>query len=97
MAAFLLCACVLPVRKVQTHPVPTAKEGAVKLSPADAQKVEELYYKAVGAYSNNDLPAALEYLNEISALSASYRPAKELRENIRHIYSDGPAPGRENQ
>lgn len=94
MAASLFCACVLPGRKVQTRPAPAVKEEAAMLSPADAQKIEGIYYKAVGAYSNNDLSAALEYLNEISAISVFYRPAEELREKIRRVYGDGPAPGR---
>ncbi|MCX5785199.1 MAG: hypothetical protein NTX59_05885 [Elusimicrobia bacterium] len=93
LAAALFCACALPKRKIPPPAVPDQKEAApakkevvvVKLSPEDAQKVDSLYYKAVGAYSNNNMGAALKYLDEISAIHPSYQQAMELREKIRSV------------
>ena len=90
-AATLLWACALPVRKIPPPEAPVKKaalaikEAAVSLSPEDAQKVDSLYYKAVGAYSNNDMGAALIYLNEIFAIQPSYPQAVELREKIKSV------------
>jgi len=84
-AAALFCACALPVRKIPPSAAPAKTETVVKLSLEDAKKVESLYYTAVGAYSNNDMGAALRYLNDISAIHPSYLPAVELREKIRSI------------
>ena len=84
-AAAFFCACVLPARKIPPPAAPAKKEAAVKLSPEDAKEAESLYYKAVGAYSNNDMGAALKYLNEISAIYPSYPPAAELRKKIRSV------------
>ena len=82
--AVLLCACALPVRT--TPPAEAKKDAAApRLSPEDAQKVEQLYYQAVGAYSSNDIPAALKYLNEISVINPSYPPASELKGKIKRI------------
>ncbi|HAF94860.1 MAG: hypothetical protein A2X34_07775 [Elusimicrobia bacterium GWC2_51_8] len=83
-AAFF-CACVLPVRKNPPPAAPEKQETAVKLSPENVKEAESLYYKAVGAYSNNNMSAALKYLNEISAIHPSYPPAAELREKIRSV------------
>lgn len=47
--------------------------------------MESLYYKAVGSYSGNDMPAALKYLDELSAIHPAYLPAAELREKIRSV------------
>ncbi|HCC46583.1 MAG TPA: hypothetical protein DEQ38_00450 [Elusimicrobia bacterium] len=92
LAALLLSACTLPVRKPAALPSRTSpEEAAPKLSEEDSNKVQSLYYKAVGAYSNNDMGAALEYLKEISALSPYYPPAAELREKIRRV-SGGARP-----
>jgi len=87
LAAVLFLACAAPVRKAPAAPAaaPVKKEAPVKLSDEDAKKVDRLYYKAVGAYSNNDMGLALKFLDEISALSPSYPPALELREKIRRI------------
>jgi len=49
------------------------------------QKVESLYYMAVGAYSSNDMEATLKYLNEISTLAPSYPPATELRGKVKSV------------
>lgn len=82
--AVLFCACALPARKSAPPPAaPVKREAAVKLSPEDAKKVESLYYKAVGAYSNNDMDGALKYLKDISSIHPSYSPAGELREKIK--------------
>ena len=72
-------------RKAAAPAVQAKKAAVVKLSPEEEQKVESLYYKAVGAYSNNDTGAALNYLNEISTMSTSYPPAAELREKIKRV------------
>lgn len=99
LAAALLCACSHADRKTPppAAPVKTGaavkKEAAVKLSPENAKEVESLYYKAVGAYGNNDMDAALGYINEISTLHPSYPPAAELREKIKSVSrADKPAP-----
>ena len=85
-AAALFCACAaLPARKTPPPTAPAKKEAAVILSPEDANKVESLYYKAVGSYSNNDMGAALNYLDEISAIYPAYPPAAELRKKIRSV------------
>ncbi|MEI7481694.1 MAG: hypothetical protein WCK75_05010 [Elusimicrobiota bacterium] len=77
---------VLLGRKIQPLAVvPSTKETPVNLSPSDTKKVESLYYKAVGAYSNNDMAAALESLNELSSIYPSYQPAAELRDKIRSV------------
>lgn len=92
LAATLFCACALPARKAPPPAAPAKKEAAAKLSPAavklspeDTRKVESLYYKAVGAYSNNDIGATLKYLDEISAIHPSYTPAAELREKVKSV------------
>ncbi len=86
LAAATLCACLPPVRKAAAPAAPVRKEAsAVKLSPEDENKVEGLYYKAVGAYSNNDMSAALRFLDEISVISPSYPPAAELRGKIKSV------------
>ena len=90
-AAALFCACAHTARKPAPPGAPVKKEAAVKkeavvkLSPEDAKVVESLYYKAVGAYSNNDMDAALGYINEISTLYPSYPPAAELRGKIKSV------------
>ena len=90
-AAALFCACAHTARKLAPPEAQSKKgtavkkEAAVKLSPEDVKIVESLYYKAVGAYSNNDMDAALGYINEISTLYPSYPPAAELREKIKSV------------
>lgn len=90
-AAAILCACAAPAKKA-VPPPPSKKEAAPKVSPEDAKKVERLYYKAVGAYSDNDMPAALVILDEISSIEPAYRPAAELREKIKRTSSGGARP-----
>lgn len=91
LAALLLCACARAPRKTPPSapapPVPAAEKKApvAAVSPEDTQKVEGLYYKAVGAYSSNDMAGAEKYLNEISTLSPSYPPAAELREKVKSV------------
>lgn len=89
LAAALFCSCAPRARKSSPTPpgraAPARKEAAVKLSPEDEKKVESLYYRAVGAYSNNDMGAALKYLDGISAINPSYPPAAELRAKIRKV------------
>ena len=91
LAAALFCACAHTAKKTRPPEAPVKKEtavkkeAAVKLSPEAAKEVESLYYKAVGAYSNNDMDAALGYINEISTLYPSYPPAAELRGKIKSV------------
>ncbi|OGR44502.1 MAG: hypothetical protein A2X35_00095 [Elusimicrobia bacterium GWA2_61_42] len=77
----LLCGCFPAAWKT----APAKKEAPVRLSEENTRKVEQLYYKAVGAYTNNELALSLKNLNEISAIHPSYPPALELREKIRRI------------
>jgi len=78
---------VLLGQKIQSSaaPAPAKKGTPVKLSPEETKKVESLYYKAVGAYSNNDMAAALKSLDEIYSIYPDYPPAAELREKIRKV------------
>lgn len=76
-------ACLPQARRV-VPPAPK-KAPAVMISPESEKKVESLYYRAVGAYSSGDMKAAGEYIDQISALDPSYRPAAELREKIRKV------------
>jgi hypothetical protein len=93
LAAAFFCACALPVKKTAAvMPAPEKKEAPAKLSSEDAQKVEVLYYKAVGAYSNNDMSGALNYLNEISTVSVFYQSAVELRAKIKSVSGSKQAP-----
>jgi len=66
---------------------PSAEKKAAMLSPEAEKKVERLYYEAVGAYSNGDMQRAAGYIDQISAIQPSYRPAAELREKIRRVGS----------
>ncbi|MDD5209123.1 MAG: hypothetical protein PHV36_07035 [Elusimicrobiales bacterium] len=94
-SAALFCACAHTARKIPAPGAPpeapvkkeaaVKKEAVLKLSPEDAKEVESLYYKAVGAYGNNDMDAALGYINEISTLYPSYPPAVELRDKIKSV------------
>ena len=79
---FLFCAaaCLPPAK---APPTPAKKETAVRLTPEQAKKVEQLYYKAVGAYSRNDMVAADALLKEILAVNPAHKPSLELREKIR--------------
>lgn len=91
LAAGLFCACAHTREKLPPPVAPVKKEALVKkeavlkLSPEDAKEVESLYYKAVGAYGNNDMDTALGYVNEISTLYPSYPPAEELRIKIKRV------------
>jgi len=82
-ASVLLCACLPP--NWFNAPAPAKRTAPAKLSAEDEKTVERLYYKAVGAYSNNDMSAALGHLDEISRITASYAPAAELRGKIKSI------------
>ena len=90
----LLCACSATAPKAAG---PSAPPYAVKTSTApalsseDTKKVESLYYRAVGAYSNNDMAATLKYLDEISTLYPAYPPAAELRGKIKSVSGHGAA------
>ncbi len=81
LAFFSAC---LPSARRGLPPAPK-KSAAVTISPENAKKVESLYYRAVGAYSNGDMKVAGEYIDQISAIDPSYRPAAELREKIRKV------------
>jgi len=86
LSAAFFCSCALTARRnapaLPARAAPAKKEAAVKLSPEDEKKVETLYYRAVGAYSNNDMGAARKYLDGIAELNPSYPPAAELRAKI---------------
>lgn len=96
--AFLFCSCATPVRKAAKAAAPVAAavpvktEPAVKLSTEAAKKVESLYYRAVGAYSANDMSGTLKYIDEISTLYPSYPPAVELRGKIKIVSGEKSAP-----
>lgn len=92
LAAALCCACALPRRKpavtaVQPPPVAQVQQKApvAPLSREDENKVEGLYYKAVGAYSNNAMDLAQMYLDQIAAIYPAYAPAAELRGKIKSV------------
>jgi outer membrane protein assembly factor BamD (BamD/ComL family) len=91
LAVVFFCACALPAPKTVPAAASSGRETAWKFSPEDARKAEQLYYKAVGAYSNNDMAGALKYLNAISAIHPAYPPAVELREKIRKIHGNARA------
>lgn len=84
-AAALLCACLPPNWFNAPAPAPVKRAAPAKLSAEEEKQVERLYYKAVGAYSNNDMPAALGHLDEIYKITTSYAPAAELREKIKSL------------
>ena len=84
-AAAFLCACLPPNWFNAPAPAPAKRAAPARLSAEDEKTVERLYYKAVGAYSNNDMPAALSHLDEIDRITTSYAPAAELREKIKGI------------
>lgn len=77
---FACAAACLPPAKA---PPPARKEAALRLTPEQAKRVEQLYYKAVGAYSRNDMAAADAHIKEILAINPAHRPSLELREKIR--------------
>jgi len=79
----LIFACAVACLPPAKPPPPAKKEAAVRLSPEQAKKVEQLYYKAVGAYSRNDMAAADAHLKEILAINPAHKPSLELREKIR--------------
>ncbi|MBU2573059.1 MAG: hypothetical protein KKH28_03160 [Elusimicrobia bacterium] len=83
IAAFLFCACAQPARKSPPPAPAVIKAAAPSISQEDVNKVESLYYKAVGSYSGNDMGAALKFLDEISAIHPSYQPAAALRKKIK--------------
>ena len=78
----LLAGCVLP--RPAAKAAPAAAPGA-KLSAEDAKRVERLYYRAVSAYTDNDMAAARGYLDQISKIHPAYPPALQLREKIRRV------------
>lgn len=94
----LLCACSATVPKARMAAAPPVPAGtaittaAAALSAEDMKKVEGLYYRAVGAYSNNDMDAALKYIDEISTLYPSYPPAVELRGKLKSVSGVKAAP-----
>ncbi len=85
--ALLLSGCGAQQRKpaAQTAPPLPEKAGAAEISPENIKKAEGLYYKAVDAYSKNDMKASLEYLGEILVINPSSRSALELRKKIRIV------------
>lgn len=82
-AALLLCAAAC--RQPGAKPAKAAPPAPVALSRENALKVDRLYYRAVGAYTENDMEAARAYLGEILSIHPSYRPALDLREKIRKV------------
>jgi hypothetical protein len=91
LLSLLLCACSAPARKEPQAAGPAAPAYVVKnstapaLSAEDMKKVESLYYRAVGAYSNNDMGATLNYIDQISTLYPLYPPAVELLGKIKSV------------
>jgi len=85
LAAAFFCACFPAGWRTGPAPAPVKKEAPVKLSAEDAREIDQLYYKAVGAYSNNDMELTLKYLDEISVIQPSYQPAAELRKKIKSV------------
>jgi len=85
LAVLLMASCSGCFPPVQRTAPPPASKKAAALSPEDEKKAERLYYQAVGAYSNGDMKAASAYLDQISGIHPSYRPAAELREKIKKI------------
>lgn len=83
LACALACACLPPQKAARPAAAPQRAAAAVDLSPEQVKKTDQLYYKAVGAYSNNDLPAAAALLKEIFSINPAHKPALELRERIR--------------
>ncbi|HCC47380.1 MAG TPA: hypothetical protein DEQ38_04595 [Elusimicrobia bacterium] len=83
LACILACACLPPKKAVQPAAAPQRAAAAVKLSPEQLKKVDQLYYKAVGSFSNNDMPAASAHLKEIFSINPAHKPALELRDKIR--------------
>lgn len=77
---FVFAAACLPPA---APPPPPARKEAARLTPEQAKKAEQLYYKAVGAYSRNDMAAADALLKEILAINPAHKPSLELREKIR--------------
>jgi len=97
--ALPLCSCASAARKAAPGAAPAAVPYAVKtsttapaLSAEEAKKVESLYYRAVGAYGNNDMEAAQKYVDEIFTLYPSYPPAEELRGKIKSVSGHGAVP-----
>ena len=74
-------ACLPPAKA--PPPAPARKEAAARLTPEQAKRVEQLYYKAVGAYSRNDMATADAQLKEILSINPAHKPSLELREKIR--------------
>ena len=82
LAAALLCACApYGARKDAAAPRP----AAARVSPEAERRAEQLYYKAVSAYGDNDMEGAVKYLDGISAVYPGYPPAAELRAKIRRV------------
>ncbi|MDA8243561.1 MAG: hypothetical protein M0025_05525 [Elusimicrobia bacterium] len=78
----LLFACASPQRAKPAH-TPVHMEQKKVLTPEQSRLVDQLYYKAVGAYSRNDMPAAVSFLGELFRIAPEYPPALELRKKIR--------------
>lgn len=78
----LFLACASPQRAKPAH-APVHREQKNVLTPEQSRLVDQLYYKAVGAYSRNDMPAAVSFLGELFRIAPEYPPAVELREKIR--------------
>lgn len=51
-------------------------------------KIERLYYRAVDAYTANDMKGASSYVTEILVLDPGYKPALELRDKIKKVSGD---------
>lgn len=82
-AALAASAACLPPRKAAPAPAAQPARKAIPLSAEQKKKVEQLYYRAVGAYSNNDMAAASAFIREILAICPNHAEALELREKIR--------------
>lgn len=68
------------------RPAPARPAGhPYGLSGETRNKVERLYYRAVSAYTDNDMRSASGYLDEILRMAPGYPPALELRAKIRRV------------
>ena len=85
------CRHVMAPRPVITEKnQPAAAPARPKLSAEDVKKIEQLYYQAVDAYTNDNVAGSDIYLKEIFKLDPSYAPAKELKEKLKLVGTPEP-------
>jgi len=90
-ALALSCACagLGPAHRDAPAARERRRSRPLRLSSQDSQRVEQLYYRAVDAYSRNDMSTARARLDELLAIDPAHAPALELLGKIRKA-----APGR---